>query len=183
MKIKVLEIGTADFWTQAGEVDGLFIEPLKDRFENLPKCRKENVAISNYEGEIDIFYIPKSVMQEHDIPFHMGGCSSVNQPHPSVIYHGFGEYIVKESVRVERIKTVLNRHKITDIDFLKIDTEGHDCIILNDFLDTCDILPRKIQFEANILSNEKDVLEVIERLKYFGYNCNRLGEDCICIFS
>ena len=53
----IIEIGTSDFRTQAGKVDGIFIEPVKYYFDRLPECRKENIAISNYEGEIDIYYL------------------------------------------------------------------------------------------------------------------------------
>ena len=183
MNLEIVEIGTSDFWTEAGQKDGLFIEPIKEYFDRLGDCRKENVAVSNYEGEIEIYYIPSEVIYSNNIPKGLRGCNSVGAPHPTVIKLGYGEYIQKGIVKVKRIKTLLDKHGVTGIEFLKIDTEGHDCVILNDFLDTCDILPKKIQFEANILSKEKDVLEVIERLKHFGYNCNRLGEDCICILS
>ena len=42
----IVEIGTSDFRTKAGEVDGLFIEPVKSYFDRLPDCNKENIAIS-----------------------------------------------------------------------------------------------------------------------------------------
>jgi hypothetical protein len=38
--------------------------------------------------------------------------------------------------------------------FLKIDTEGHDCVILNNYIDHCktnkDLLAKKILFETNM---------------------------------
>jgi len=63
---------------------------------------------------------------------------------------------------------------------LKIDTEGHDCIILNDFLDTVDILPRIIQFENNELSDQKEIKAVTKRLKERGYRMQYTKGDIIC---
>jgi FkbM family methyltransferase len=180
MKIEIVEIGTSDFRTEAGQKDGLFIEPVKEHFNRLPKCRKENVAISNQEGEISIFYIPSDKIQKYGLPNWVRGCNSINEPHKTIIQNGWGKYLTEDKVKVERIKTVLDRHVITDIEFLKIDTEGHDCVILNDFLDTCDIRPRKIQFESNVLSSYYDIMKVVERLSKDGYKCQQVKFDMIC---
>ena len=64
----IVEIGTSDFRTLAGEKDGLFIEPISEYFDRLPNCKKENVAVSDYEGEIDIYYIPSHVIQRENLP-------------------------------------------------------------------------------------------------------------------
>lgn len=180
MKVEIVEIGTSDFWTEAGQKDGLFIEPIKEYYDRLGDCRKENVAISNYEGEIEIYYIPSEVIYSNNIPKGLRGCNSVGHPHPTVVNLGFGEYVKKEVVKVSRIKPILDKHGITDIEFLKIDTEGHDTIILNDFLDTCDIRPRKIQFESNTLSSFEDVNNAVERLMKLGYKCKQIKEDMVC---
>jgi len=85
-----------------------------------------------------------------------------------------------EVVKVVRIKSILDKYNVTKIDLLKIDTEGHDCIILNDFLDTVEILPLKIQFENNVLSNAEEVNKVIVRLCRLGYSCKQVNFDMIC---
>lgn len=177
----IIEIGTSDFRTHAGKVDGLFIEPVKEHFDRLPNCLKENVAISNYEGEIDLYYIPSDKIKELELPDWIRGCNSVGKPHKTLVKAGWDKYCIKDTVKVVRIKTLIEKHNITEVDFLKIDTEGHDTIILNDFLDTVDILPGKIQFEANVLSDEKEVNKCVERLKGLGYLCNKVKEDFICV--
>jgi FkbM family methyltransferase len=180
MKVPIVEIGTSDFSTEAGKTDGLFIEPVKPYFDRLPECRKENIAISDKEGELDIFYIDPLDISQYRIPKGLRGCSSINKPHPTVIKMGYEKYIRKSTVKVERIKTVLDRHGITDIEFLKVDTEGHDYVILNDFLDTCDIRPSIIQFESNILSNESEVTKLCDRLHRLGYKTRKANmEDII----
>lgn len=176
----VLEIGTSDFRTQAGKVDGLFIEPIKEYFDRLPECNKENVAISNYDGEINIYYIPSKVIEEKKLPDWLRGCNSVNKIHPTIVKENLTKFCTVNKVKVVRIKSLIDKYTITDIELLKIDTEGHDCIILNDYLDTVNILPKVIQFENNVLSNPKEVEILVERLTKIGYICKQLNFDMIC---
>ena len=176
----IVEIGTSDFRTQAGKEDGLFIEPIKYYFDRLPNCNKENVAISNYTGEIDIYYIPEDVIQKHKLPNWLRGCNSVSVPHDTIVKNGWMEYMIRETVPVVRIESLIEKHNITSIDLLKVDTEGHDTIIVNDYLDTVDFLPKIIQFENNVLSNPNQVITLVERLKKLGYHCSQDKFDMIC---
>ena len=176
----IIEIGTSDFRTEAGKVEGLFIEPVKEHFDRLPKCLKENCAISNREGFIDLFYIPSQVIQSEGLPNWVRGCNSVGTPHSTIVDRGWDRFLKHEVVRVERIKTLIDKYEVKSISLLKIDTEGHDCIILNDFLDTCDIKPRVIQFESNGLSNQIEIYKVVDRLKFLGYKCEQVKYDMIC---
>lgn len=176
-----VEIGTSDFRTHAGKVEGLFVEPVKEYFNRLPQCRKENVAVSNYEGEIDIYYIPSEKIRKIGLPDWIRGCNSVGQPHATLVKAGWDKYCTKDTVKVVRIKSLLDKHKITHIDILKIDTEGHDTIILNDYLDTVDFLPKQIQFEANVLSDEVEVQKCVKRLTDLGYVCKLIKEDYLCV--
>ena len=143
----IIEIGTSDFRTAAGQKDGIFIEPIKEYFDALPKCKKENVAISNVEGIAYFYHIPSSVIKELGLPNWIRGCNSINEPHKTILKMGWGEHVVCDEVPVLRIKTILDKYSVSEIDFLKIDTEGHDAVILNDFLDTSKILPKKIQLD------------------------------------
>lgn len=181
----IVEIGTSDFRTQAGKVDGIFIEPVKYYFDKLPKCNKENIAISNYEGEIDIYYLTHEEIKKYNLPDWLRGCNSVNTIHPTthsvLSLAGISIDIVrKDTVKVDRMVNLLERHKVTRIELLKIDTEGHDTVIINDYLDTVDILPKVIQFESNVLSNQSDVLKVCERLHQIGYKTYQHKFDMIC---
>lgn len=181
-----IEIGTSDFRTQAGQVDGIFIEPVKYYFDRLPDCNKINCAISNYEGEIHIYYLTDEEITRYNLPKWVRGCNSVGNPHPSVktiltercIPH---DIIRCDRVPVRRIKSVIEEYSVTHIDFLKIDTEGHDCVILGDFLDTVYILPEKIQFEANVLSVKSEVDQLCLALKYKGYKIERIKDDIIAM--
>lgn len=164
----IVEIGTCDFETEAGRVDGLFIEPVKYYFDRLPPCRKENVAVSNYTGEIDIYYVDPEEIPARNLDTWLRGCNSVGQPH---LQHASlpAEIVRKDTVPVVRIKSLLDKHQITEIDFLKVDTEGHDVVILNDFFDTCACYPREIMFENNGLVPRDDVNRLAVRLQILGY--------------
>ncbi len=183
MRVEIVEIGTSDFRTEAGKKKGLFVEPVKEYFDRLPKCLKENVAVSNNEGSIDIYYIPSETIKEFGLPDWVRGCNSVDKPHKTVLQMGWVGYAKKETVPVVRIKTLLDKHGINQIDLLKIDTEGHDCVILNDFLDTCDIKPLTIQFEANVLSDVDQVKAAVKRLEAVGYKCTQVKFDMLCVLS
>ena len=171
----IVEIGTCDFETAAGVADGLFIEPLPFYFNRLPAtCRKENVAVSNYTGEGLVYFLTPETIAEHNLPDWLRGCNSLNQMHPTVaqmVANGRVQpaWVQTQPVPVVRIKSLLDKHNITEIAHLKIDTEGHDAVIMNDFLDTVAIQPTHIAFEHNGLVPLQDVVTVAVRLEQRGY--------------
>lgn len=182
----IVEIGTSDFRTKAGIEDGLFIEPVKPYFDRLPYCRKVNIAISNRIGEVYVFYIQPNMIEELGLPNWARGCNAINQPHPTLkklLLNKFGQdglkYIEESIVRVDRIKNVLLEYKIKEFDCLKIDTEGHDTVILNDFLDTVKFRPKKIMFENNQLTLRKDIDATVNKLKRNGYKIQPYKTDII----
>ena len=200
-----IEIGTSDFRTQAGQVDGVFIEPVKYYFDRLkqltqersraltrrdelaedPTTHFENVAISDYEGEVDMVFMDDEQIAAQSLPQWVRGCNTMNEIHPSVkrVMQERGEdgaFFTKQKVKVVRIKSIIDKYNITSLDLLKIDTEGHDCVILNDYLNTVEILPKVIQFESNELSDPKEVANVVARLKPLGYDCKQVNFDMVC---
>jgi FkbM family methyltransferase len=185
----IIEIGTCDFETQAGHVDGLFIEPVKEYFDSLPAtCWKENVAVSNYTGSIDLYHIPAAVINERGLPGWLRGCNSVGKPHPTVeagVRAGSiqAAWVVKTTVSVVRIKDLIAKYNITHIDLLKLDTEGHDAVILNDFFDTLSLRPDMIFFEHNGLVPEQDVQALITRLTQLDYQMHVAQGHCQAVLN
>lgn len=180
----IIEIGTSDFRTNAGVLDGIYIEPVKYYYDRLPNnCIKENVAISNYNGTAMMYYIPLKVIEDNKLPNWLRGCNSINKIHPTVVKMGLSNYVRQQEVTVTRCKNIIDKHNVLEIDLLKIDTEGHDCIILNDYLDTVELLPNKIMFENNILSNQLEVHNTVDRLKQLGYVCEYVGNDVMCVLK
>lgn len=182
----ILEIGTSDFRTLAGITDGVFVEPVKYYFDRLPKCKKENVAVSDKEGEIEVFYLTDKEIEMFNLPHWIRGCNSIGEIHQTVlsVLRGLDlspDIVSRDVVKVVRIKSIIEKYNIIELKTLKIDTEGHDCIILNDFLDTVDFLPNEIIFEANILSNPIEVEKTVNRLTGLGYSCKLIKDNYICI--
>jgi hypothetical protein len=71
---------------------------------------------------------------------------------------------------------------IEGVYFLKIDTEGHDTIILKKFYEEIInniYLPHIIQFESNVLSNSDDVDDIINLFTKIGYDLINKSRDTI----
>ena len=67
-------------------------------------------------------------------------------------------------------KKLVERYDVKTLDTLKIDTEGHDCVIINDIIDNDGgVLPKKIFFEGNELTNPEFIRRTIKRLETIGY--------------
>jgi hypothetical protein len=88
MKIKYdfIEVGTSDFHTLiqdcGDEVVGLSIEPITEYINNLPdkpNVTKIKAALSDEDGEIQIYRIPSEEITKNYLPFWVRGCNSVNK--------------------------------------------------------------------------------------------------------
>ena len=198
MHLHFLEVGTADFDTIMENVDdnvvGMSIEPIKyylDKLPNKPNVLKVNCAISDYDGEIQVYYVKEDLIKKHDLPEWVRGCNSVGNHHPTVYKRLLenqldpSEIVTIDTVLVKTMKTLLEENNIQGIGFLKIDTEGHDCVILNSYIDYCEqhlhLLADKIEFETNSLSTRSDVENIIKRLEKMNYKMLKSGDDTLLI--
>ena len=90
---------------------------------------------------------------------------------------------MKETVPVMTFSKLIETYGVCGINFLKIDTEGHDITILEGMIEYCenhtDVYPKKIKFESNTLVNALLVDEVIEKLERCGYVLEVRGHDTI----
>lgn len=180
----IIEIGTSDFDTMAGIQDGIFIEPVKYYYNRLPDCKKENIAISNYDGYTDIYYVEYDNIIKYNLPDWIRGCSSINKHHPTVVdtltkYNLPLSIINKDKISVHRLQYIIDKYRIKDIDLLKIDTEGHDAYIILDYMHQPPILPKTIIFENNILSDPSMVEQSIQLLIKHRYNITHIENNII----
>jgi autotransporter strand-loop-strand O-heptosyltransferase len=188
-----IEIGTSDFdtliETSKNDIIGLSIEPIKyylDRLPNKNNVKKLQVAVSDIDGEIDIYYIPDEKIKEHSFPWWVRGSNSIGKPHPFTVKE-IGKEIYDSVVKVDKVptlswNTLVKQEKINSINFLKIDTEGFDHVILNDYLIMCEKNPKlfanKIKFERHPeVSNIEKIDEII--LKFKDYYSEINGTDVI----
>lgn len=182
----IVEVGTSDFRTQAGKEDGLFIEPVKYYFDRLPECRKVNVAVSDYNGKSRMCYLDDSDIKKYNLPDWVRGCNAFDRNHITVykLLEEKGlvpnDIIRIQEVEVRQLHLLIEEAGIVEYDHLKIDTEGHDWIILNDYLDNTDYYPPKITFEGNVLTPKEHTLDLVDRLTELGYTCKRVNFDMVC---
>jgi len=181
-----IEIGTSDFNTLMEtcntEAVGLSIEPIKRYLEalpNKPRVKKLNMAVSNHTGEISLYSIVPELIELYKLPPWLRGCNSVNKFHPTALKivqsHGLPLSIFAvDNVRVVDAETLIKENNIEGCHLLKVDTGGHDCIILNNYLDYCDekninLYPNIIQFESNSLKSESEYNALLTRCQRVGY--------------
>jgi hypothetical protein len=179
MYLDYIEIGTSDFDTlvQKTDLKGISIDPMSIYLGKLPNKDnniKLNVAISDFNGECDVYYISPEDIEKYNLPNWLRGCNSILQPHPSALQVltnlGLTNLYQHKKIEVLTWDTLIRTKNIIGVDYLKIDTEGHDSIIIKSILEsTTNLLPKKIKFETNILTPTDVISETINLLKDRGY--------------
>lgn len=198
MNLDFIEIGTSDFDTEiqacSDDARGISIDPVLHYLEKLPQKKgveKVCAAISDCDGVAMVYTVPEKIIQDHDLPYWVKGCNSIDHPHPT-IERLFEQYGISSSSGwdVQKIpklsfRTLVKQYDIRSIDYLKIDTEGHDCVIMRDIYrelknpDTPLAKPKKVLFESNILSLKADQESIVKMFESIGYNAQKLEQDIL----
>jgi FkbM family methyltransferase len=189
MKYDFIEIGTADFDTEIQNHNGrigLSVDIIQEYLDNLPNI--ENVkkiccGISDTSGEV-VSYKPQFPT---NFPNWLRGCVSIINPHKHVIEYctregiDYNNYIIKRNVPIISVSDFVKQYDIEEVEYLKIDTEGHDCVILNAWLDVCatnsHLYPKRILYESKDLTNINDIMNMRTRLISLNYRLNILEYD------
>lgn len=197
MNLDFLEIGTCNFNTliqKATDNDfGISVEPLLYYLNQLPSPKnviKENVAISfdNTEGEASFFYIPEEIILAKNLDKSLRGCNSINNYHVKHIEDNLQEFVKCEKVKQIPIANLLQKYKVVEIDYLKIDTEGGDTYILDhlyNYLQDKDLkyYPKKICFESNRLTPKERIDYIIKIYTNRNYNLVKRKHDTILVLK
>lgn len=112
---------------------GIVVEPVTEYFNKIERVDGviyENVAIGDFDREGYIYYIPEETIKSEGLPEWAKGIGCLNRMHPLVIEHKWEKFVRKDEIAIITMRTLLNRHNIKRIDYLKIDAEGNDCSIL-----------------------------------------------------
>tara|TARA_B100000282_G_scaffold296704_1_gene279631 strand:- start:1974 stop:2531 length:558 start_codon:yes stop_codon:yes gene_type:complete len=164
-----IEVGTCDFDTleklaQNGW-NGVMVEPVKEYMDKLPKFDNvyyENIAISDIKEDVEIHYInPNEITQEDDE--WMKGISSINGSSGPLHFNNHIDRFkncIKTSVKTMTLNELCEKYNVTEVDFLKIDTEGHDFRVLKT-IDLNKINVKMIKIEHKHLSSQT----IIDHLK------------------
>ena len=187
-----IEIGTSNFHALIIDCPedsvGLSIEPLQkylDDLPNKPNVTKIATAISDKDGEIDIYNVPLVNIRKHNLPIWVKGCNSVSKPH-EYARQKLGEELYDSIVSIDKVptmswKTLISKYSVNTINYLKIDTEGHDHIILKSYLEECEKNPKlfanKILFEYNESSDKVALDKIISSL--INYEVEYLEQDVL----
>ena len=184
-----IEIGTSDFDTlienSNDEIVGLSIEPIGyylDKLPNKKNVKKLQSAISDNDGVIEIYYIPEEKIIEHKLKWWVRGSNSIGGPHPFASKE-LGIEFYNSIVKIDKVptlswKTLVEQENIGSIDYLKIDTEGFDHVILKDYLQMCEkdpsLFAEKIKFERHPeVSNMPEIDIIIKKFKNYHVTYNQ----------
>ena len=193
MKYDFVEIGTSDFntliETATDATVGLSIEPVRyylDRLPDRPGVRKIWSAVSadNVKAMLEVYYVPDSVIREKSLPDWLRGCNSVGKYHFQHRKLGIEHLVERSHVPCWPIGDLFEREQVTELDVLKLDTEGQDCDILLHLAQwlqkqPATVRPRKIIFESNELADPDQVTAVINQYIMLGYSLTMSDYDTV----
>ena len=160
---------------------GLLVEPvpylyemLVTRYRDRPGIQMECAAISTRDGEAPLYRLRSIPGQT---PEWFNQLASLDREvllkHRSSIPE-IDSLLIEERVPTVRLDTLLARHRISRIDLLVIDAEGHDLEILRTLDLTC-FKPTLLMFEHQHLS-EDDKQAAYALLKMAGYDFRETPE-------
>lgn len=194
-----VEIGTSDFDTliknATDETIGLSVEPIQEYLNNLPN--KQNVtkvcaaiSIDGTSNDAQIYYIPPSVIEENHYHTFLRGCNKIGEYHPHQLNHpsiknDLSKLVKRDTIKQITVPQLYEDYNIHKIKFLKIDTEGYDCDILQHWLvylksKDSSYYPHKIMFETNTLTTKEYVMQTIEDYANIGYTVESFIYDAAC---
>lgn len=145
--------------------NGTIVEPIKKFIDKLPQLDNVqylNYAIDTERGTRDMYLFADEIA-EADQDFH--GMSS--------LYHKHGDKQYRLQVNTITYKDLLYLTGYKELELLKIDTEGHDLIILKEALRQGNPIPQRIIVEHKHV----DADEMLEVLHHFGYDVTKDEEN------
>ena len=154
--------------------------------------QKIHTGVSNYDGKGVVYYIPEDIINKYSFAHCYKGMNSINSYHPGAellcsIQNLNIENIVKSyDIPIKRLSSILTENDVRGFYYLKIDTEGHDTVILKEFFNnTIDntLLPHMILFESNTLTSDSSVNDIIRLSEEKGYDLINKGYDTLLMLN
>ncbi len=141
---------------------GILVEPvgyvfdkLKNNYKNVKGLVFEDAAIGDKDGFKNFYLLKKS--EGENLPLWYDEIGSFSKEH--VLKHGdrikdIDKRLMTQKIKVLTLKSLLEKYKVSKIDFLQIDTEGYDQYILKQ-IPFNKIKPSMIVYEDRHLSREE----------------------------
>lgn len=185
-----IEIGTCDFNTltqrSGDDTVGLAVDAIKEYLEALPfkpQVIKVERIISDTSGFLPVHYVTREHLAELGLPAKWRGGAMVGRLSPTLATlirkkgHDPDVYTSKRMVRASTFEELIKDVGVKSVKTIKLDIEGHDCLVLNHAIDTIvSLQPRLIVFESNALTPPALVEETIARYAARGFTVCR-GKD------
>jgi FkbM family methyltransferase len=196
MNYNFVDIGTSDFQTSVEKlVDHpnaviLLVEPLKFYLDKLPESEniiKANLAVSDKNGVADIFFLSEEDIDHYEFIQCVRGCNKIGKPHVSIEYEldrkGLPQSLIKkESIEIVTFRELCYRYNIESINYLKVDTEGHEEFIIPGVLEQIKtgLVIKEIQFEnQEHLGNKKLLDSLALEFVELGYTLTHKDADIV----
>ena len=177
-----VEIGTCDFDTLRSLCDsgwkGVMVEPYQpflDNIENHQNLTKVNKAVGLYNGTGTYRKVKQEFVEKWGDNAYNGMGTITN----ITTFDSTKDYIdslEEHEVSLITFDTLMTEYGITEIDYLKIDTEGMDFDILKSIDYT--------KYKINVIKMEHSYCDenlVIDFLNNNGYHCELFIDDIIAI--
>ena len=199
MRYKFIDIGCSFFDVSSdyygNDVNGIYVEPIKEYLDVLPggnSIIRVNAAISEINGfsEMTTFPFNKPIryMNKKHITrlqksnkslsgeILVSGCGTFLNEHPHINQLG-----VKRMVKTITLFDLFNEYNVSEVDHLKIDTEGSEIIILSQLLNLMnngDVkINESITFEYNGLCCKKTLYDIAKKISVdYNFNISFLNE-------
>lgn len=176
---------------QASKV--VLVEPVREYFESLQRnysklngTRFENAAITATEGVRDFYRIDVDPVK-FGLPDYLAQLGSLRSDRMTKLWDNYEknadlqkfylENRIVEKVNCITFKQLIEKHQISDIDFLQIDAEGYDYEILRS-IDFSSITPLFVNYERVLLQDSEEMCRDIMRKA--GYRLRDWGQDTLC---
>jgi FkbM family methyltransferase len=171
-------------WIASRGWRGMFVEPQPEQFARLRERYAgrqerfifENVAIDREAGTRDLHRVTDAHLHAPEI----SGLASFF-PDRALATHASLGRMTRITVPCVPLHTLLERHRITRVDLLQIDTEGYDAVIL-ETVDLTKLRPSLIHYEHRHLSRAEQS-NCVRRLRAHGYEVHQKQFDAFALLA
>ena len=193
MKYKFIDIGCGPFDVSGDRYGvnnpGIYVEPIKEFLDVLPGSEhiiKVEAAISDTNGTAEIITYSMDVPIKYYTKKHLYRMfENKNTREVAKLIGGQGgasflgirpelKNPISRTVKTMTLSKLFKKYDVTEIEYLHIDTEGHEITIMSQLLDIMKknevAITKKIVFEWNNLCPQQELLKIAKEIQMsFGY--------------